>query len=153
MLFYNMKLYAFLQHLLLYAFMQHICDFCSILFKFHHKTSIFYIFALKNINNSEKCYLKKIKSICNILYCMLLWNMSLIFYSTSYIFYHGLKFPYFYLIYPKTEQERCTNFSKKTFIFLEHYFWLPHIIFIGFLCINIFLTSNFAIIFLQKLYF
>ena len=49
--------------------------------------SIFLLY--KNINNSWKCYLKKMKSICNILYCMLLCNMSLIFYSISYIFHHG----------------------------------------------------------------
>ena len=36
---------------------------------------------------------------------------------------------YFYLIYPKNEQNRCTNFSKKIFIFLEHNF-LPLIKFL-----------------------
>ena len=45
------------------------------------------------------------------------------------------------------------NFFQKNLYTLGHNFCHSHIIFLAFLCINIFQTSNFAIIFHQKLKF
>ena len=52
---------------------------------------------------------------------------------------------HFHQIYPKGEEKRRTNISKKTLYILETQFLTPHLIFIAFLCMKIFQISNFGI--------
>ena len=51
---------------------------------------------------------------------------------------------HFYQIYPKSEEEENKYFQKNLHI-LETQFLIPHLIFIAFLCINIFQIANFGI--------
>ena len=52
---------------------------------------------------------------------------------------------HFYQIYPKSEEKGEQIFPKKNLHILETQFLTPHLIFIAFLCMNIFQIANFGI--------